>query len=66
MLKLNKNRNFKKADKGATYCRGKKKVKIQDDPVQIKDLNTAIKLLYEREVNNPALNVFLQVTWHQS
>lgn len=38
-----------------TYCHGKKKVKIQDGPVQIKDLNTAN---YEWEVNNPALKCF--------
>ena len=62
MLKLNKNRNFKKADKGtALTVMEKEKVKIQDGPVQIND-----PINYKPDVNNPAPNVFPQVTWDQS
>ena len=56
-LKLNKNRNFKKADRGTTLVVMNKIDEIQEGPVQINNPNN-----YKREVKNPIPNVFLPVT----
>ena len=44
-LKLNKNRNFEKEDKGTTLVVMNKNDKTQEGPVQTNDLNN-----YKREV----------------